>query len=351
MFGSNGKIEYCLLSILFAKACFYYIGNSRFCGYPLLEIGFICFSIYFMKIKYILALSILLTLLFPNCSSEKKDITEIQRNILFYLITPPHSNVSQSSPNTNNYQTIFANNCKIKSISLQEGNAGNLDYPPIVDDMIFSTEEMNSDIELRSASTSGCSNLWNGGVIPFEIDPRFSNVNILYSAFATWENQTVIRFIKRTNLHKDYIYIISSNECSSFVGKRGGAQNVNLSPSCTYKNILHELGHVIGFFHEHQRIDRDNFITIHSENIQPNKLSSFNKLFPSYSFSSYDLYSIMHYTPYAFSYNSKPTITLKDQSVNFGNLGTLSTIDVNNANQLYKNSFTTINNIPSGYSR
>ncbi|HMV44888.1 MAG TPA: M12 family metallopeptidase, partial [Leptospiraceae bacterium] len=99
-------------------------------------------------------------------------------------------------------------------------------------------------------------------------------------------------------------------------------------------------------------IDRDNFITIHTENIQPNKLSSFKKLFPSYSFSiSYDLYSIMHYTPYAFSYNSKPTITLKDQSANFGNLGTLSTIDVNIVNQLYQNSFTTINNIPAVYSR
>ncbi|HMW04016.1 MAG TPA: M12 family metallopeptidase [Leptospiraceae bacterium] len=305
-----------------------------------------------MKIKSLFAMLLLSTLLLPNCNSEKKDITEIQRNLLIYLISPPHSNISQSSPNPNIYQTIFTNNCKTKSISIQGGNVDNFDYPPTVDDMIFSTEETTDELELRSASISGCSNLWNGAVIPFEIDPQFSNVNLLYSAFATWESQTVIRFIKRTNLHRDYIFIIPSNECSSFVGKRGGAQNVNLSSSCTYKNILHELGHVIGFYHEHQRIDRDNFITIHTENIQPNKLSSFKKLFPSYSFSiSYDLYSIMHYTPYAFSYNSKPTITLKDQSANFGNLGTLSTIDVNIVNQLYQNSFTTINNIPAVYSR
>jgi len=29
--------------------------------------------------------------------------------------------------------------------------------------------------------------------------------------------------------------------------------------------IVHELGHVLGFFHEHQRWDRDDFITVHYE--------------------------------------------------------------------------------------
>ena len=32
---------------------------------------------------------------------------------------------------------------------------------------------------------------------------------------------------------------------------------------------MHEVLHLLGFYHEHQRYDRDNSISIHEENIQP----------------------------------------------------------------------------------
>ena len=60
----------------------------------------------------------------------------------------------------------------------------------------------------------------------------------------------------------------------------------------------HELGHALGFFHEHQRWDRDQFITVHYENIKPgrahdyDRIAKTNWLVPSLP---YDYRSIMHY--------------------------------------------------------
>ena len=300
-----------------------------------------------MKTKLFFIFLLTALLILQNCKSDSEKLTEVQRNTIFYLITPSRPQTTSSSAIT--YQTTFVDNCKSISTPVKAGLEVDATEIYSIDDMILEGTESNM---VRSAFKTGCSNLWDGAVVPFEISPTFSNIGSLYSAFTTWESQTPIRFIKRTNLHKDYIYITSSSGCSSYVGRSGGKQSVNLAPSCSYKNILHEIGHVIGFYHEHQRVDRDNFIIINTENILADKLSNFNKLFPSYGFSnSYDIHSIMHYTPYTFSANSRPTIALRDQSTNFGNIGTLSTLDVENATAIYKNNFKILNNIPSGYYR
>lgn len=304
-----------------------------------------------MKTKLLFIYLLIAILILQNCKSDSEKLTEVQRNTLFYLITPTRAQTAVSN-SSSTYQTTFVNNCKTISNPVNISMEAKEEEVYSIDDMIFSNLENTESDLTRSAFKNGCSNLWDGAVVPFEISPTFSNISSLYSAFTAWENKTPIRFIQRTNLHKDYIYITSSSGCSSYVGRSGGKQSVNLASSCSYKNILHELGHVIGFYHEHQRVDRDNFIIINTENIQADKLNNFNKLFPSYGFSnSYDINSIMHYTPYTFSANFRPTITLRDQSTNFGNIGTLSTLDIENATAIYKNNFEILNNIPSGYYR
>ena len=57
--------------------------------------------------------------------------------------------------------------------------------------------------------------------------------------------------------------------CCSFVGKRGnGAQAISIGKNCDkFGIVVHELGHVVGFWHEHTRPDRDNHVHIIRENI------------------------------------------------------------------------------------
>lgn len=59
--------------------------------------------------------------------------------------------------------------------------------------------------------------------------------------------------------------------CCSYVGRRGGGpQAISIGKNCDkFGIVVHELGHVIGFWHEHTRPDRDEHVSIVRDNIQP----------------------------------------------------------------------------------
>ncbi|CAG0923771.1 unnamed protein product [Notodromas monacha] len=115
----------------------------------------------------------------------------------------------------------------------------------------------------------------------------------------------------------------SSGRCWSSVGmNRLGSQTLNLqSRSCWYKGtIIHEFLHAFGFLHEHQRYDRDLFITINQNNVNPDYSSSFTVDARASSTDvgiPYDVESIMHYGAFAFgllnktSYEYLQTIVVK----------------------------------------
>ena len=57
---------------------------------------------------------------------------------------------------------------------------------------------------------------------------------------------------------------------------------------------MHELGHALGFEHEHQRSDRDDYITIVHSNLENGKQINFEKR-NSTNYTPYDYESVMHY--------------------------------------------------------
>jgi hypothetical protein len=67
---------------------------------------------------------------------------------------------------------------------------------------------------------------------------------------------------------KDYSFYCFTFRCYSSVGRKTGGQILNLGPGCfTEQIILHELLHALGFWHEHSRTDRDNYVDIKYNNI------------------------------------------------------------------------------------
>ena len=92
--------------------------------------------------------------------------------------------------------------------------------------------------------------------------------------------------------------------CCSLVGRVGGKQALSLKDYCATQGVaIHELGHVIGFWHEHTRPDRDSFIKILWNNIRQDRYDNFVKrqYIEIESFGRpYDFSSIMHYSPVSF---------------------------------------------------
>lgn len=78
---------------------------------------------------------------------------------------------------------------------------------------------------------------------------------------------------------------------------------------------MHELGHVFGFWHEHTRADRDQYIEVLYENVKAGSEHNF-KILPENEWDNlstpYDFGSIMHYRLDDFSVNGRNTMRIRD---------------------------------------
>ena len=126
--------------------------------------------------------------------------------------------------------------------------------------------------------------------------------------------------------------------CCSTVGRfHGYIQTVSIASFCSSATVVHEIGHVLGFWHEQSRPDRDEYITIHEENIRPGYHSDFDKIYTIDSLGvPYDYNSIMHYSQYAFTKYGTITISTKEDDIPFGRAPELSRLDIIQTELLYK---------------
>ncbi|VDM62646.1 unnamed protein product [Angiostrongylus costaricensis] len=100
-------------------------------------------------------------------------------------------------------------------------------------------------------------------------------------------------------LAKDKVYVIHGAGCWSHVGRIGGSQILSLGDRCDHIGLgLHELGHTIGLFHTQSRHDRDDFITLHFENLIDGWEDQFTKESERTNHNyniTYDYGTVMHY--------------------------------------------------------
>ncbi len=159
----------------------------------------------------------------------------------------------------------------------------------------------DKSIETRGAGIVGAQFRWKERTVPYLIDPGLPEPDRVMNAIAHWHARTTIRFVERTD-QPDFVRIVQDDRgCASRVGRQGGMQDLILGDFCTVGNIIHELGHTVGFWHEQCRTDRDRFVRINFDNVQPANAHNFEQsIVETIDLAAYDYGSIMHYPPNAF---------------------------------------------------
>ncbi len=203
----------------------------------------------------------------------------------------------------------------------------------MVDDMLFDVTDrvpdrtgqimpLGATLDSNEVTWNQKYNGWEAGVIPVEFDGSISQARrdtVMNICNTIWGNGTNFQCVLRTS-QSGYLYIddtedsTRATDCFSAIGqaRRLTRYNLNLGANGCWSNhtIAHELGHAMGFIHEHQRPDRDSYVTIDTTNVRSNAMGNFNRVTSLIDRQTpYDFSSIMHYTANAFAIDpSRPTI-------------------------------------------
>ncbi|CAG0920295.1 unnamed protein product [Notodromas monacha] len=183
--------------------------------------------------------------------------------------------------------------------------------------MGISEVEDNKDGQVMAFIPNPVWRLWTEGIMYYEYhSTAVRNDAVLSAAIDEIHARTCLRIYPRNNNANIKSYVVIKTDatgCWSYVGMNTrGSQDLNLqTDGCWYKGtVIHELLHAFGFQHEHQRYDRDDYITINTANVNPDYTRAFTVIPLNESTnvgSSYDLDSIMHYGAFAFGLRDNTT--------------------------------------------
>lgn len=193
----------------------------------------------------------------------------------------------------------------------------------------------------RSATLANAARYWTNGDVYYVFDSNFDDSLEVKYAMNTYQNNTGLRFFPG---HGNGNYIRFRHGTSNYsdgVGMLGGQQIVTLANNYVYGHALHEIGHSIGLFHEQNRTDRDNYITILWDNIQSSKRSQFVIDSNTRDVCGFDFASVMLYPSDAFSkQNGLNTMVCKNNYSFRCQRDSLSEGDIEGVKSIYGPPFT-----------
>ncbi len=148
---------------------------------------------------------------------------------------------------------------------------------------------------------------WPGGIVPYKFDTNYPvtaiESNTILAGLNEWQLAANVKFIPRTS-QVTYVLLQYTNDGSGTGYYLSGSPTTNafmMLHGLARGLICHEAGHLFGLQHEHQRTDRNNYITVNLANVfggtNGEGLSAFVIDSNSTAFSAYDLQSVMHYAP------------------------------------------------------
>lgn len=174
------------------------------------------------------------------------------------------------------------------------------------------------------------SNLWAGGVVPFQFDNNLLDEDsdaalrqICVNMMQAWQSVASLTFRPRTFGDVHHIHFRDSRSDpiprnSSPVGPQLIGNTINIADWGTPFVVAHEIAHSLGCFHEQSRPNRDQFIIVHWDRIDDDR--EFNFAIEGTGYGPYDFESLMHYSQCAFS-------TCTDCSANLPACRTITTLD------------------------
>ena len=177
---------------------------------------------------------------------------------------------------------------------------------------------------------------WTNKTVPYEIEDGVSNRtrNRVTDATNHWMKYTCILFPPRQGQSK-YVYIRDNQRCESLRGMQHfmpGRQNLHVNGCPGLEEVIHEIGHTIGFAHEHSRPDRDEYVDIHISQAGDHNFDKLDELEINTFDLPYDYRSVMHYGP---DYMTARDKDFQDK-IGPGKRYGLSFLDIKLANLMYK---------------
>lgn len=126
---------------------------------------------------------------------------------------------------------------------------------------------------IHAAGTFGPANYWSNNVVPFDFVTTGAgavsaeNQTAAINAMNAIAERAGVIFRPATSRDADRIRFQNSQFNNSPIGRRGGAQIINISAWDRQMIICHEIFHSLGFQHEQSRPDRGIYVTINVNNI------------------------------------------------------------------------------------
>lgn len=129
-------------------------------------------------------------------------------------------------------------------------------------------------------------NRWESLIIEYSFDGKHNaeEEQLLEHALKVWSDGTCLQFRRQFDwpvINKNRIVFTKTDACTSEVGKMytRDPQFITTGPKCfNLGNMIHEIGHALGYYHEQNRPDRDKYITILYKNVAPTYEKQFDKL-------------------------------------------------------------------------
>lgn len=145
-----------------------------------------------------------------------------------------------------------------------------IDLGPVDLEIEQHTDEADAPAGARSLADRDDFLVWPGGVVPYKLAPSFDpeyklhamTLEKVYQAMDYIQQHSRVRFRAKTAADTDYVLLRPSSTLggtSCDVGRHAG-ENVctfEINQNLTRATYIHELTHVLGFYHEQQRADRD----------------------------------------------------------------------------------------------